>query len=201
MGVAVSHQCEKFAELPDDPGAGPPVGMEAIMAKNTKSKPRKSAASKPRKPVAKSAPRRKPAARTKSRRAPRQKFTVSHHDERDFRTGLRNYAKYRDLGISKATDGMVQAHVIRFVPPFRRVLTSIVSGLERSARTSNCLSSVRPMRIATLTGSGPACWPYTSARIVYSPLPSMFGGRDSSDTTCGCGSCNSAASSIVTMRS
>lgn len=89
------------------------------MAKQTKSKPRRSAASKPRKPAAKSAPRRKPAARTKSRRAPRQKFTISHHDEQDFRTGLRNYAKYRDLGISKATDGMVQAHVIRFVPPCR----------------------------------------------------------------------------------
>jgi len=93
--------------------------MEAIMAKKTKSKPRRSAASKPRKPGGKSAPRRKSAARTKSRRSPRQKFTVSHHDEQDFRTGLRNYAKYRDLGISKATDGMVQAHVIRFVPPCR----------------------------------------------------------------------------------
>ncbi len=78
------------------------------MAKNTKSKPRKPVASKPRKPAAKSTPRRKSAARTKSRRAPRQKFTVSHHDERDFRTGLRHYAKYRDLGISKATDGMVR---------------------------------------------------------------------------------------------
>ncbi len=32
--------------------------------------------------------------------------------------GLRNYAKYRDLGIAAATGGMVQAHVIRFVPPF-----------------------------------------------------------------------------------
>ena len=29
-----------------------------------------------------------------------------------------NYAKYRDLGIAAATGGMVQAHVIRFVPPF-----------------------------------------------------------------------------------
>ena len=42
MGVAVSHQCEKFAELPDDPGAGPPVGMEAIMAKKSKKKAKKS---------------------------------------------------------------------------------------------------------------------------------------------------------------
>ena len=41
----------------------------------------------------------------------------------------------------------------------------------------------------------------TSARCVTSPLPSMFGGRVSSRTTCGCCICNSAASSIVTMRS
>ena len=32
--------------------------------------------------------------------------------------GLRNYAKYRDLGIAAASGGMVQAHVIRFVSPF-----------------------------------------------------------------------------------
>ena len=32
---------------------------------------------------------------------------------------LRSYAAYRDLGISDATGGMVQAHVIRFVPPCR----------------------------------------------------------------------------------
>ena len=51
---------------------------------------------------------------------PAQRFTVSHHRERDFRAdGLRNYARYRDLGLSKATHGMVQAHVIRFVPPCR----------------------------------------------------------------------------------
>ena len=34
-----------------------------------------------------------------------------------------------------------------------------------------------------------------------SPLPSMFGGRDSSVITCSCWSWSSAASSIVTMRS
>jgi hypothetical protein len=74
---------------------------------------------KPRKPAAKPTLRRKPAARTGSKRRARQTFTVSHHDERDFRSGLRSYAKYRDLGISRATDGMVQAHVIRFAPPSR----------------------------------------------------------------------------------
>ena len=50
---------------------------------------------------------------------PSQFFRVSHHSEDDFEGGLRNYAKYRDLGMAKATGGMVQAHVIRFVPPFR----------------------------------------------------------------------------------
>src|SRR5919199_3714255 len=51
---------------------------------------------------------------------PEQRFTVSHLREEDFKgDGLRTYAKYRDLGIAAATGGMVQAHVIRFVPPCR----------------------------------------------------------------------------------
>jgi quercetin dioxygenase-like cupin family protein len=50
---------------------------------------------------------------------PKHVFTVSRHCEADFTQGLRSYAKYRDLGIASATGGMVQAHVIRFVPPFR----------------------------------------------------------------------------------
>ena len=51
---------------------------------------------------------------------PEQRFTVSHLREEDFKAdGLRAYAKYRDLGIAAATNGMVQAHVIRFVPPCR----------------------------------------------------------------------------------
>ena len=58
----------------------------------------------------------KSAKRAKAR--PKQKFTVSHHREADFDQGLR-YAKYRDLGIALATGGMVQAHVIRFIPPFK----------------------------------------------------------------------------------
>ena len=41
----------------------------------------------------------------------------------------------------------------------------------------------------------------TRSRCVTSPLPSMFGGRVSSRTTCGCCSCSSAESSMVTMRS
>jgi mannose-6-phosphate isomerase-like protein (cupin superfamily) len=65
--------------------------------------------------------KRRPLARTKTKtkQRPTQAFTASHHREEDFRGGLRTYAKYRDLGISQATKGMVQAHVIRFVPPCR----------------------------------------------------------------------------------
>jgi len=49
-----------------------------------------------------------------------QTFNVNHLREEDFKAqGLRRYAKYRDLGMSAATSGMVQAHVIRFVPPCR----------------------------------------------------------------------------------
>ncbi len=62
------------------------------------------------------APRRA-AAKNKTKPRARHKFTVSHQREKDFQTGLRSYAKYRDLGISCATGGMVQAHVIRLIPP------------------------------------------------------------------------------------
>jgi len=62
--------------------------------------------------------RRAVKAKTRARK-PKQKFTVSHHREEDFDQGLRSYAKYRDLGLAPATGGMVQAHVIRFIPPFR----------------------------------------------------------------------------------
>ena len=58
-------------------------------------------------------------AKTRAKKKPKQKFHVSHHNEADFDQGLRTYAKYRDLGLSGATGGMVQAHVIRFIPPFK----------------------------------------------------------------------------------
>ena len=89
------------------------------MAK-TKAKARKAT-----KATARSAARRKrptrSIARAKAKARPRakQRFTVSHHNEADFDPGLRRYAKYRDLGISAATDGLVQAHVVQFVPPCR----------------------------------------------------------------------------------
>lgn len=73
--------------------------------------------------------KRKKKTKTKSARPPKKaarpastnphKFSFSHPREEDFEQGLRSYAKYRDLGIAAATHGMVQAHVIRMIPPFR----------------------------------------------------------------------------------
>ena len=53
----------------------------------------------------------------KAKRLPKQRFVASHHNDADFKIGLRRYAKYRDLGIAAATNGLARAHVIRFVPP------------------------------------------------------------------------------------
>jgi len=83
-----------------------------------KAKATKSAAKKTKRKVA-----AKKAKRAGGR--PKHKFTFSHHREEDFDQGLRSYAKYRDLGIAPATGGMVQAHVIRFVPPFNAEEVSI----------------------------------------------------------------------------
>lgn len=67
-----------------------------------------------------SAARKRDDTRTRKRASrPLQRFVVSHHREEDFQGGLRTYAKYRDLGIAQATNGLVRAHVIRFVPPCR----------------------------------------------------------------------------------
>jgi hypothetical protein len=71
---------------------------------------------------AKSSGKRKRPAKhgAKPRSRPPQRFAVSHYREEDFRTnGLRAYAQYRDLGLAQATHGLVQAHVIRLLPPFR----------------------------------------------------------------------------------
>ena len=72
-----------------------------------------------RKPTRKANARRAVKAKTRAKKRPKQKFTVSHHREEDFEQGLRSYAKYRDLGLAPATGGMVQAHVIRMLPPYR----------------------------------------------------------------------------------
>jgi quercetin dioxygenase-like cupin family protein len=85
---------------------------------------------KPAKPAVKSLARRKITARAKSKTAAKPKpakakpaakkqaFVASHHSPDAFEQGLRRYAQYRDLGIATATNGLVRAHVIKFVPPF-----------------------------------------------------------------------------------
>ena len=47
----------------------------------------------------------------------RQRFVASHFDANAFEGGLRRYAKYRDLGIAAATNGLARAHVIKMIPP------------------------------------------------------------------------------------
>src|SRR4051794_37739317 len=52
-----------------------------------------------------------------AKKKPQQKFHIKHLKAKDFDAGLRAYAKYRDLDLNQATKGMVQAHVIKMVPP------------------------------------------------------------------------------------
>jgi uncharacterized cupin superfamily protein len=57
-------------------------------------------------------------AKAKSVARPKQRIAISHHREEDFKAdGLRAYAQYRDLGISAATHGLAQAHVVRLIGP------------------------------------------------------------------------------------
>jgi len=88
------------------------------MAK-TRAKAKSAASPARRAKTTKRRPLAKTGTKAKTKARPKQTFVVSHHREDDFEGGLRRYAKYRDLGISQATKGMVQAHVIRFVPPCR----------------------------------------------------------------------------------
>jgi mannose-6-phosphate isomerase-like protein (cupin superfamily) len=100
------------------------------MAKKTTKKPAARAAAKsatqkksPRKAAAKTSARRKPKSKGRApapakKARPKQRVAISHHREEDFKAdGLRAYAKYRDLGIADATDGLARAHVIRLMGP------------------------------------------------------------------------------------
>jgi hypothetical protein len=62
-------------------------------------------------------PKAKAKAKNMTKRPAKQKFVASHLKDGGFVAGLRSYAEYRDLGIAPATQGLVQAHVIRMVPP------------------------------------------------------------------------------------
>jgi mannose-6-phosphate isomerase-like protein (cupin superfamily) len=44
---------------------------------------------------------------------PPQRFSVSRAEGAEYKTGLRSFMEYRDLGISEATHGQFRAHVIR----------------------------------------------------------------------------------------
>lgn len=78
-----------------------------------KAKPRRA---KKRAPKATRKAQAAPAA-VKPKKRPRHKLSVRHHDEAEFKPGLRSHAVYRDLGIAAATSGMAVAHVIRHVRP------------------------------------------------------------------------------------
>ena len=43
----------------------------------------------------------------------KQQFSVSRAEGAEYKTGLRSFMEYRDLGIANATHGQVRAHVIR----------------------------------------------------------------------------------------
>lgn len=103
-----------------------PTRKAARKATDTKTAGRKTAAK-----TARPAPKGRPPAATKAGRRPQasrgpagpqrapQRFAFNHLQDGSFVAGLRAYAQYRDLGVKDATDGLVQAHVIRFVPPCR----------------------------------------------------------------------------------
>jgi uncharacterized RmlC-like cupin family protein len=68
------------------------------------------------------APAKRGAARATPRHAAARKksqtLTVAHARDGEFKTdGLRPYARYRDLGIAAATEGLCQAHLIRLIGP------------------------------------------------------------------------------------
>jgi hypothetical protein len=56
--------------------------------------------------------------RSKAKAGPRrQTFVANHLSPNAFEGGLRSYAKYRDLDIASATNGLARAHVIKMLPP------------------------------------------------------------------------------------
>jgi mannose-6-phosphate isomerase-like protein (cupin superfamily) len=79
------------------------TARKTIQTKDRKAKDRKTKA------------RALPAAK---RTRPKQRIAISHYRDEDFKAdGLRAYAKYRDLGIAEASQGLARAHVIRLIGP------------------------------------------------------------------------------------
>jgi len=88
-------------------------------AAQKKSPARKSVAKKTAKPSARKKFKTKGRMPASVKRArPKQRIAISHRREEDFKAdGLRAYAKYRDLGIAEASQGLARAHVIRLMGP------------------------------------------------------------------------------------
>jgi mannose-6-phosphate isomerase-like protein (cupin superfamily) len=88
-------------------------------AAQKKSPARKTASKTAAKSAARKKLRTKARAPAPARRArPKQGIAISHHRDEDFKAdGLRAYARYRDLGIAEASQGLARAHVIRLVGP------------------------------------------------------------------------------------
>jgi mannose-6-phosphate isomerase-like protein (cupin superfamily) len=88
-------------------------------AAQKKSPARKTAGKTAAKSAARKKLKTKARAPAPARRArPKQRIAISHHRDEDFKAdGLRAYAKYRDLGIAEASQGLARAHVIRLIGP------------------------------------------------------------------------------------
>ncbi|SDR91643.1 cupin domain-containing protein [Bradyrhizobium canariense] len=97
------------------PTRKPTARAAARTAARKKSPARKVAAkSSARKPLKSKGRTPAPVKRTR----PKQRIAISHHRDEDFKAdGLRTYAHYRDLGVAAASNGLVQAHVIRLIGP------------------------------------------------------------------------------------
>jgi mannose-6-phosphate isomerase-like protein (cupin superfamily) len=101
--MAKSKQVRKAKKPPARRSAGKTSARRRVAVNKVRSKTK--AGAKPRtKPRTKAGPRR-------------QTFVANHIAPGGFDGGLRTYAKYRDLGIAAATNGLARAHVIKMVPP------------------------------------------------------------------------------------
>ena len=94
--------------------------MAKAAAKSKSKSAGRSTAARAKAPAKRRAARATPAAKPRlaAARKKSQTFTVAHARDGEFKTdGLRPYARYRDLGIAGATNGLCQAHVIRLIGP------------------------------------------------------------------------------------
>jgi hypothetical protein len=90
----------------------------ARTAAQKKSSARKATAKSTARKAIKAGDRKARAHRSTKSARPKQRIAVSHYRDEDFKAdGLRAYARYRDLGIAEATQGLARAHVIRLIGP------------------------------------------------------------------------------------